>query len=52
MMLDHLGASKAAVAIEAAVVAAVEKGKCTSDVGGSLGTSATGDAVAAAVAAA
>jgi len=50
MMLDHLGATTAAGAVEAAVVAAVEAGRCTPDVGGSLGTSATGDAVASLVA--
>jgi 3-isopropylmalate dehydrogenase len=52
MMLDHLGARPAAAAIEAAVVAAIEAGRCTSDVGGGLGTSATGDAVAERVASA
>lgn len=51
MMLDHLGHTGAAGAIEISVVAAVEKGRCTADVGGSLGTSATGDAVASGVAA-
>jgi 3-isopropylmalate dehydrogenase len=50
MMLEHLGAKSAGAAIEAAVISAIEGGRCTADVGGSLGTSATGDAVAAAVA--
>ena len=52
MMLETLGEGAAASAVEGAVVAAVESGRCTADVGGRLGTSATGDAVAAAVAAA
>ena len=43
MMLDHLGAPRAANAIEAAVVAAVDAGKCTKDIGGALGAAATGD---------
>jgi len=46
MMLEHLGDGPAAAAIERAVVGAIEAGKCTADVGGTLGTSATGDAVA------
>jgi 3-isopropylmalate dehydrogenase len=50
MMLEYLGQTASAAAVEAAVVAAVESGRCTADVGGKLGTSATGDAVAAAVA--
>src|SRR6185436_4093456 len=52
MMLEFLGETAAAAAIESAVVAVIDTGKCTADVGGTLGTSATGDAVASAVAAA
>ena len=52
MMLEYLGLTAAAAAVETAVVAAVESGECTADVGGSLGTSATGDVVASSVAAA
>lgn len=49
MMLDHLGARAAAQAIEAAVVEAIESRRCTRDIGGSLGTAATGDAIAGAL---
>jgi 3-isopropylmalate dehydrogenase len=38
MMLDHLGLTAAATKIEAAVLAAVQQGKLTIDVGGNLGT--------------
>jgi 3-isopropylmalate dehydrogenase len=45
MMLEHAGVPHAAAAIERAVVDCLEAGECTADVGGSLGTAATGDAV-------
>jgi 3-isopropylmalate dehydrogenase len=45
MMLDHVGLAEAAQAVETAVVACLEAGECTQDVGGKLGTAATGDAV-------
>ncbi|MGA9527898.1 MAG: 3-isopropylmalate dehydrogenase [Terriglobales bacterium] len=38
MMLEHLGASHEAQKIEAAVLAAVQEKKTTSDIGGALGT--------------
>lgn len=46
MMLEHTGAPAAARDIERAVVACLEAGECTRDVGGTIGTAATGDAVA------
>ena len=46
MMLEHVGEASAARAVEEAVVACLEAGECTLDVGGKLGTAATGDAVA------
>jgi 3-isopropylmalate dehydrogenase len=46
MMLDHVGFREEGVRIERAVQACLEAGECTTDVGGSLGTAATGDAVA------
>jgi len=46
MMLDHLGLGESARWIEEAVVLCVESRECTADVGGRLGTAATGDAVA------
>jgi 3-isopropylmalate dehydrogenase len=45
MMLEHVGLDEHAVRIEAAVRACVEAGQCTVDLGGKLGTAATGDAV-------
>jgi len=45
-MLEHLGESAAGLAVEQAVRTAVDRGRCTKDVGGALGTRATGDAVA------
>ena len=45
MMLEHTGLVDAARSIESAVVACLEARECTADVGGSLGTAATGDAV-------
>jgi 3-isopropylmalate dehydrogenase len=49
MMLDTAGMPEASRSIERAVVACLEARECTADVGGSLGTSKTGDAVAARV---
>jgi isocitrate/isopropylmalate dehydrogenase len=46
MMLEHVGLTEPAKGMEAAVVACLEAGECTQDVGGKLGTAATGDAVA------
>lgn len=46
MMLENLGAIEAARAIETSVVDAIEAGRCTRDIGGTLGTAATGDAIA------
>ena len=45
MMLEYLGHPDDAHRIEHAVVAAIEAGETTSDVGGSLGTKAAGEAV-------
>jgi 3-isopropylmalate dehydrogenase len=45
LMLDHLGHAAEASAVETAVAACVREGAATSDVGGSLTTSAAGDAV-------
>src|SRR5499426_31109 len=45
LMLGHLGKTAEARAVEAAVAACVREGKATADVGGSLSTSAAGDAV-------
>jgi 3-isopropylmalate dehydrogenase len=47
MMLGHLGMTGKAATIEAAVLEAVRQKKCTSDVGGSLGTREVGEWVAA-----
>ena len=46
LLLDHLGHAAEAGAVEAAVAACVREGRATADVGGSLSTSAAGDAVA------
>ncbi len=46
LLLDHLGHRAEATAVEAAVAACVRDGRATADVGGSLSTSAAGDAVA------
>ena len=46
LLLDHLGHRVEAAAVEAAVAACVREGRATADVGGSLTTSAAGDAVA------
>jgi isocitrate/isopropylmalate dehydrogenase len=45
MMVRHLGHAEMADAIEGAVQSALRAGECTRDVGGSLSTSETGDAV-------
>jgi 3-isopropylmalate dehydrogenase len=45
LLLDHLGHAAEAAAVEAAVAACVCAGAATADVGGSLSTSAAGDAV-------
>ncbi|MDQ6801308.1 MAG: 3-isopropylmalate dehydrogenase [Acidobacteriota bacterium] len=45
MMLDYLGHPNEGKAIEAAVVAAVDAGETTKDLGGTLGTRAAGEAV-------
>ena len=45
MMLEHVGAKDAGVAIEKAVVACLDGKACTADVGGGLGTHAAGSAV-------
>lgn len=47
LMLEHLGRLAEAQAVEAAVAACVREGEATADVGGSLTTSAAGDAVCA-----
>ncbi len=49
LLLEHLGEAAAAEAIEDAVRACVEQGRCTGDVGGSLTTAQAGDAVCAAI---
>lgn len=46
LMLEHLGWTEEAASIEAAVGWAVETGRTTSDVGGTLGTREVGDAIA------
>ena len=46
LMLETLGLSSEAAAIDAAVLAAVKEDKCTQDVGGSLGTREAGSWVA------
>jgi 3-isopropylmalate dehydrogenase len=45
MMLEHLGLNEAAQAVENAVVACVNEGRTTQDIGGTLGTREVGDAV-------
>src|SRR5262249_1612631 len=45
MMLEHLGLNDAANAVEKSVIACVNEGKITQDVGGNLGTREVGDAV-------
>jgi 3-isopropylmalate dehydrogenase len=45
LLLDHLGHAEEAAAVEAAVADCVRKGAATADVGGSLTTTAAGDAV-------
>jgi len=46
MMLGHLGMTEQAEKIEAAVLEAVRQKKCTTDIGGSLGTKEAGEWVA------
>ena len=46
MMLDHLGLTRQATKIEAAVLDAVRQKKTTQDVGGNLGTREAGEWVA------
>src|SRR5215510_1153772 len=45
MMLEYLGHADEAAVIERAVVAAIEAGETTKDLGGALGTRAAGEAV-------
>ena len=45
MLLEHLGLNDAAAAVERAVIACVNEGRTTVDVGGNLGTREVGDAV-------
>jgi 3-isopropylmalate dehydrogenase len=45
MMLEYLGFAAEGEAVERAVAAAIEAGKTTKDLGGSLGTKAAGEAV-------
>jgi len=45
MMLEHLGLNDAAAAVEKAVVACVNEGQTTHDVGGKLGTREVGSAI-------
>jgi 3-isopropylmalate dehydrogenase len=47
LMLETLGHAEAARAIEAAVIAAVDAGETTSDIGGALGTRDVGDRITA-----
>jgi 3-isopropylmalate dehydrogenase len=46
MMLEHVGLPQEASWVEQAVKVCLAAGECTADVGGRLGTAATGDAVA------
>jgi 3-isopropylmalate dehydrogenase len=46
LMLDHLGLEREAAAIEAAVRDAVVTGNGTKEIGGTLGTTETGDYIA------
>jgi 3-isopropylmalate dehydrogenase len=46
MMLDHVGLAREAQRVERAVAACLAARECTADLGGTLGTAATGDAVA------
>ena len=46
LMLETLGATDEAGAIEAAVEAAIAEGQTTTDIGGSLGTREVGDFIA------
>jgi 3-isopropylmalate dehydrogenase len=46
LMLDYLGLTEEALAVEAAVQQAVATGQGTAEIGGSLGTRETGDYIA------
>ena len=46
LMLDYLGLTAEALAVEAAVKEAVVSGQGTREIGGSLGTRETGDVIA------
>jgi 3-isopropylmalate dehydrogenase len=50
MLCDHLGWTAEGDALRGAVRAAVREGKCTADLGGTLGTRAAGEWVAARIA--
>ena len=45
LLLEHVGRSSEAAAVEDAVRRTVDEGRCTADVGGSLTTSQAGDAI-------
>jgi len=45
MMLEHIGLDEDATRVERAVAGSIDAGECTVDLGGKLGTAATGDAV-------
>ena len=45
LMLETLGCTSEAAALEAAVLAAVKAGECTQDIGGTLGTREAGEAI-------
>jgi 3-isopropylmalate dehydrogenase len=49
MLLDHLGEHEAAAGVLSAIERSIAEGKVTKDMGGSLSTSAVGDAIAAIV---
>jgi isocitrate/isopropylmalate dehydrogenase len=49
LLLETLGATEEAAAIDAAVLKAVKENQVTSDVGGPLGTREAGDFIAAAI---
>jgi 3-isopropylmalate dehydrogenase len=45
MMLEHLGFGDEGAAVERAVIAAIEAGETTKEIGGRLGTKAAGEAI-------
>jgi 3-isopropylmalate dehydrogenase len=45
MMLEYLGFTEESTLIESAVIASVEAGETTQDLGGALGTKAAGEAI-------